>query len=310
MKVQLFMWLCLVFNKLFRYFLILVVLFFLQNKVYAAGSSIAPAIIDLKAGSREIIKQSITLKNMTAYKLNLYPIVNNINAQNGVKKFSEPVVADLSSSLANWLHLSRGVIELASDEIKKIDFEINVNMSAKPGVYHAVIAFAPGSTREEAESRMAEASSLILNLEVLDDAREKLQLKKFASAKIFYADLPVGFNYLLENIGNRTLEPRGRVIIYNRRGEEVTILNLEQNFLLAPGESRELTSIWENGKALGRYKAFLDINYGRNDQGAIQDTVFFWIVPWKKVAFAFGSVSIFAMFITLVGYSRFSEKRK
>ncbi len=312
----------------------------------AASLTVTPVVIDEKAKARDILKESLTLTNNTASKLNVYAFVNNIAIQEGKQEFLDPSRADQSSSLANWILFPRGAIELLPGEKKNIDFNIEVNLRAKAGMYHAMISLAEASTRDDAEKKIVGASSVSVNpntygisvgvnLEVLEDIRERLQLKSFISDKIFFSGFPVSFSYELENVGNRLVAPSGEIRIYDRRGREVasipindTRMNTDENpSLIATGENKKFASNWSGpeksssfsmlanvasalgvGGGFGKYKAVLDLEYGAGGK-TLQDTVFFWIIPWKQIAVIFVGFLIFAIALIVLLHKRLAATR-
>lgn len=294
-------------------FIILSVAFLAQ----AAFLAVTPVVIDQKAKARDILKESVTLANNTGRKLNVYTFVNNIAAKEGQQAFLDPSQADKTTSLANWIEISRGVIEMQPGEQRKIDFIIHVNSSARPGIYHAAIAFAEGRNRPEAERKVSSNQgftwpAVTVNLEVIEDVKEYLRLKKFVSDNVFFSGFPVSFSYILENTGNRTVVPSGEVRIYNRRGEELASINVNDDGVpIEPDLARELASLWQGPevarnlasvvqitKGFGRYKALLDLRYGTEQRGTIQDTVFFWVMPWQKIVIVFGTLLLVVLLAT------------
>lgn len=249
----------------------------------------APALFDFKAKARDIMKEKIVLENNSDVKLNIYAFVNNVLAATGEAEFLDPAAADHSSSLANWISISRGVLELAPGEKKTIDFLVEVNMRAKPGIYHAVISFTAGSTRAEAEAKLKEAARVNINLEVLDSAKEWLGIKKFMPDKTVFSKFPVGLSYTLENSGDRALLPTGRILIYNRQGEEVSEIDINPEAIsIEPRMSRFFKAIWPGGQYFGRYKALLNMEYGSAQRKTLHDVAFFWVIPWQKLLALFG----------------------
>ncbi len=272
--------------------------------VSAAGVGVAPAIIDVKAKPRDIIKESVTLTNTDNFKQTIYTFVNSISSAVGKQAFVGPATANLAESLANWVEISRGVIELRPGQTKEIEFSIRVDLGAKPGMYHGVLTFAPGGSRLEAERRLNESPTVGINAEILDDGKEGLQLKKFISDKRFFSDWPVSFSLELKNIGNRTVTPRGEIRIYDRKGEEVTEIAANQNAeALEPKDSKLFKLGWSNGKGIGRYKALLNLEYGEFERGILQDTIFFWIFPWPKILIIFGGLAAVVVVLTIFTYS-------
>lgn len=291
-------------NRIKKILFIITVLFIFPL-VAEAAIKVNPIIIDLKAKPRDILKEIITIENSGDVKETVYVFVNNILSDTGKQSFTNPANADLSTSLANWIEISRGVISLSPREQKTIPLNINVNLRAPAGIYHAMIAFSLGSNRDAAASNLSKAAAVNVNLEVLDDKKEILQLNHFSADKTFFYDFPVTFSYSLENIGNQSLIPNGQLRIYNRRGQEIEAVELNQELLrLNPDEKHAWYLSWSPGKGFGRYKAVLFIKYGTVQPFILQDTVFFWIIPWFKILLAFGTLAGLLIIIVIELHKR------
>lgn len=281
------------------------------EKTQAGSLSVIPTIIDEQVIARDILKESLVLKNNSNSKITAYVFVNNILAQGGEQSFLDPSKADQSSSLANWIEISRGVVELMPWAQKNIDFTIAINLRAKPGRYHAVIYFAEGSTRAEAEKYIFGSASILINLDVSDNSKEKLQLKKFIPDKRFFSDETASFSYILENIGTKAVAYAGDIRIYNNRGEEVSSVPVQSGSEeISPGNDQKIMaagSLAENF-GMGRYKALLTLEYGASGQGTVQDTVFFWVIPWARIAVIFFCLSVVVIGLTSFCHRRYVKK--
>jgi len=262
--------------------------------------SVSPVVANEKAKPRDIIKKEIIVTNNTDQRLDVYISVENIDPTEGAQEFASPGVSDLSTSLANWVEITRGVIELDAKESRKIPYLIHVNVSAKPGSYYARLQFREGARRTEAEAGV-EGSALMLNIEVEDNAIERLQLGNFMSEDGVILGNSVSFSYLLENVGNRMLEPRGSIRIFNRKGEEVGSVPLNADGEeITPENKRQLAASWSAEGRFGKYKAFLDLEYGENQLASVQDTVYFWVFPWKEISAALMGVVVLAVVGTYI----------
>lgn len=257
---------------------------FLSFAQTSGDFNFTPVLIDEKAKPRDILKQTLTITNTSNRKLNLYPAVNDINPEEGQQGFvSAKDGTERTASLANWIELSRGVIELSPGEEKTIPFVIRVNLTAIAGEYHAYISFYEGSTREAAEQSTA-LGKITVNLEVEADVKEVMQLNSFFSENIFFAGDDVLFKYQLENIGNRDLQPKGDIRVYDRKGKEVASVDVNsEGKTISPDEMSQLASVWSAANGFGRYKAFINIDYGESQKASVQDTVYFWIIPWQQL---------------------------
>lgn len=293
--------------------LLFVISSLLFSSAYAEQQSpeldVTPVVIDEKGKPRDILKQTIKIVNTSERKLNLYPSVNNVHKTEGEQAFAPALTGDdRKESLANWIELSRGVIELSPGEEKEIPFVIRINVTAVVGSYHAVISFSEGGARTDAEAAGA-LGEVMVNVEVQDDVKEILQLNKFGTDNFFLAGDDVLFEYNLENIGNQELQPKGEVRIYNRRGEEVAAVPVNgDGKTISPDQMAQLASVWSGAEGFGRFKAFLTVDYGKVQTASVQDTVYFWVVPWKQllmlVTVTFVMLLIFAFY-----FHRWFEER-
>lgn len=268
--------------------------------------TITPVVVDEKAKVRDILKKSITIKNVSDRKLNIYPAVNDVHPEEGEEEFvAAQDSLDRAASLANWIELSRGVIDLSPGEEKVIPFVVRVNLNALPGTYHANISFSEGGSRAGSHK----VASLMVNLEVQAEVKEIMQLNKFFTDNVFFSGDDVLFNFQLENIGNQELLPKGEIRVYNRRGEEVASIDVnKEGKAVSPDQVAQLASVWNGAHGFGKYKAFLNVDYGKSQSASVQDTVFFWIIPWQQLLGLF-VVGVVAVIGLALYYHRWVEER-
>lgn len=265
---------------------------------------VTPVVANEKAKPRDIIKKELVVTNNTAQRVDLYLTVEDIDPTDGAQAYAGISDSDRSTSLASWVEITRGVIELSPGESRKVPYLVHVNLTARPGSYFAHIRAREGSTRQQAEAR-SDGATLILNLEVMDDAKERLQLGTFSTNDSVTFGNSVSFSYLLENIGNRDVEPRGSIRIFNRRGEEVGSVPLNADGIeISPENKEQLASVWSSAGRFGKYKAFLDLEYGENQLASVQDTVYFWVFPWKEILASLFGVLVLAIVGTFIIHMR------
>lgn len=295
------------------FFILCLVFAFLSPIVSNADSSsdltVVPVVVDEKAKARDILKETITITNTTQRKLNLYTTVNDVTPEAGQEQFvSAQGADDKKDSLANWIEISRGVIDLNPGESREIPFVIRVSLNALPGTYHADISFYEGSTLAEAQARSPRAV-VTVNTDVQAEVKESMQLNKFITDGFFFSGDDVLFNYQLENIGNQDLKPKGEIRIYDRKGREVASIPVNtEGRSLTPDQQAQLASAWSSAQGFGKFKAFLNIDYGNNQNGTLQDTVFFWIIPWQQLL-AIATISIAAIIVSALYFHRWLEHR-
>ncbi len=299
-------------KKASSFFLLCVVLFsapLITRADSTADLTVVPVVVDEKAKARDILKQTITITNTAQRKMNLYPAVNDVRPELGQEEFVSSLGADdEKDSLANWIEISRGVIELNPGETKEIPFVIRVSLNALPGTYHADISFFEGSTITEAQQRNP-LGVITVNTEVQADIKESMQLNKFITDGFFFSGDDVLFNFQIENIGNQDLKPKGEIRIYDRKGREVASIPVNpEGKSFSPEQAAQLASAWSAAEGFGKFKAFLNIDYGNNQSGTLQDTVFFWIIPWQQLL-AILVISVIAIIISAIYFHRWLEHK-
>lgn len=267
-----------------------------------ASFSASPLVLDGKGKPREILRYTVTLTNTKSHIVTVYPWVVNLDPVNG-EEMQEPLgKADLATSLANWIEVSRAAVDLGPGESREVPVLVQINMSARPGVYHALVHFSEGPNRIEAESDRERTRSISVNMEVLDDANERLSLNTFMPDKNIFGGNNASFSYRLENTGNRGIVPEGKIRIFDRKGEEVAAIDANADGRkLEPSAKEMLAGVWAADGHFGKYKAVLDLQYGK---GTIQDTVFFWVLPWKHLVGALGVLLVAVAVLALLLHSR------
>ena len=271
--------------------------------------SITPVVIDEKGKAQDIINETLSITNTSDHKLDLYPSVNDVKDDSGTQAFSYAYNADqASNSLANWIELSRGVIELGPGEEKSVPFVIRINSSAVSGSYHAVITFASGETRDIA-SKNGPLASLTVNLDLQADVKELMQLNRFTTDNVVFTGDDVLFKYQLQNIGNQDLDPKGEIRIYDRHGEEVASVDVNnEGKVISPDQVSQLASVWSGASGFGKYKAVIDVEYGKSQVASVQDETYFWVVPWKEVLGITIATLIAVIFLALYFHRWLEEK--
>lgn len=266
-------------------FCLVVGIFSIPVNAQAANIKVEPLVVDHQGLPRDIIKGSFKITNPNHYKANVYSVTKNFDPTKGTQEFIELGEADLSSSLANWISAATIMTELNPGETKEVPYDIEINMRAKEGVYHAVMFLVQGISRSEAEAELASAPQLVFNVTVGDDSKDRLQVARFSGPGTVTGS-KAKFIATVNNTGNTTLKPTGEVRIYDRNGKEVSAIpvNIDKGEVAA-GEEREFAIEWDKARGLGRYKAQLVLEFGDKQFQTYQDSIYFRLLPWPLVLF-------------------------
>jgi hypothetical protein len=262
---------------------------------------VQPEIIDDQAKAKEIREYQIIVKNTSSTTISLYPLVTDLKPEGGEPVFTDPTNLDKSISLARWINFKRSGIELSAGQEAEVPLKIDVNMNALPGTYHAVIIFGYGASQAEAQERAGKEklARLLINFTVKDEIIEKAQLVSFNADKNIFFSFPVSFLLEVRNVGNSGVAPAGMIRIYDRRGQEVGSLPVnEEKKDLTPETNARYQVKWNKNSGFGKYKAKLDMEYGEKSIRDMNDALYFWVLPWKIVAIVL--LGVFILLVVLI----------
>ncbi len=111
--------------------------------------------------------------------------------------------------------------------------------------------------------------------------------------------------YRINNPSQEVLTPKGEIIVYDTQGGEVTSIPVNPDSVsINPGEYHDFVASVPIASMFGKYKAFLDVVYGDTQQASIQDTVFFYVFPIKKL------LPILAVLLFVVALTAFFVHRR
>lgn len=292
-------------------FFLISILATLPGLALAASYTATPLIIDLDLAKRDIVRETITLTNSDTRVIRVYPTVNEITVDEGgvLKDFVEPsMIDDKSSSITSWLEIGRGRIELAPGQSMEVELTIKMHPETAPGEYHAMVSFPEGSNRPAAEAKVAggQVPSTIVRIGVEQEQNQFLRLVRFTVERFIKAATEGQIAYVLHNPGATPVVPSGEVIIYDNNGTEVAAVALnESKEAIGPDAETEFSSEIPEGLGMGKYKAFLSVEYGDHQKASVHDTAFFYILPIRMIIIIFVVVLVIAVAVALYVHKRY-----
>jgi hypothetical protein len=283
---------------------------FLPFTLYAAPAhTVAPLVIDIEAEARDIITRQITVTNTGTQPLTVYPSVNNISLDEGgtIEKFLPPVMSDRTASLASWIEIRRGGIKVSVGESVTVDMTLRVNPTPVSGEYHALISFGNGNNADIAaeQVKLGRAPGVIITVTIDDKRQEFLKLSRFIVDRFITKGGNQAAKYTITNPGDEPLVPTGEIIFYDSKGREIASLEVnDQLEQIAPKEEKEFIAEVPSNGLFGKYKAFLNVEYG-SQLASVQDTAFFYVFPLKTVLILFGIIATIVIILSLYIHKRY-----
>ncbi len=315
-------------------------LFFTASSILAL--TISPPIYELGAFPGQEIVTGLKIYNETEESKTFYFESQNFRAKEN--EGGEPVFAsgDEKGGLASWVEFPFESMTLKPGEKGKIDFKIKVPKNADPGGHYAVIFLSSSlSTGGGGAVGVASKIGALVLLRVEGDVREEGKLAEFSlkDKKTFYEHLPIDFLVRVENTGTVHIKPAGKIKIKNLLGQtkDEILVNIaiqpngeeEPVGNILPQSIRRFENSWKKGEkteapngffekvkyekdnfALGRYKADLSLEYGK-DKKVIYGSLIFWVLPWHLllVVVAIGIILIILIIFAIKKYNQWIIKK-
>ncbi len=217
-------------------------------------------------------------------------------------------------SIRDYVQFPESTLTLDLGERARIPVTISVPPDAEPGGYYGSILVSTvqedvGNTSATTRSPIVARVGTLFFVTVPGDVVRQGQTKSFTTTngKWWYEEGPIDLAITYENSGSVHVNPYGELRVSNFIGEEVGFVELEPWFVL-PKSLRTRDITWDRELLFGRYTATVHINRGYDDI-VDEQSVVFWVLPWKVVASLF--VVLFVIFFTARLFFRtFEFKRR
>ncbi len=278
--------------------------------VAAATYSVMPLAFNLNVEKRDIISETITLANNSGQQIRLYASVHEVatDGEGTVLSFKEPSSVDRTDTPTAWIEISRARIELAPGETREVPLTIRMNPNTKPGDYSVFIGFGTGSNQPEATRQVmnGQAPGTLLNLTVDKKQNQFLRLERFVVDRFVTGRGESLVEYTLHNPSGVDVVHEGEVIFYNTNGDEIASVPLNEAATpVAPDASVPFSAVVPNDLKIGKYKAYLSVEFGEHLTDAVQDTTYFYVTPLRELVIAFVILLVFAVLFTLYVHRRY-----
>lgn len=277
---------------------------------------IGPGRAELVIRPGETKVQNITITNRISddrtFQLQVEDIVGTDDASSAVTFLGEGVGPQ---SLKNYISFPEYSLVLDKGERAVVPVTITVPLDAEPGGYYGGVLVSTleddGQPREGlgARSPIVARIGTLFFVTVPGTVLREGAVKDFSllNDRTWYTQGPVTMNILFENTGSVHLNPYGELRIRNLFGEEVGFVEVSPWFVL-PQSLRTRSIDWNRELLFGRYTATLALNRGYDDV-IDEQTVVFYVIPWKLVGVVFGALFML-IFIMRLFLRNFEFKRR
>lgn len=296
-----------------RFFSVALIVWMVCSPMYAVAAeySLSPLIIDLELEKRDIVYRDITITNQSNKQVRIFPSVNEVNLDEdgSIESFVEPsMVDDRTSAVTSWIQVPRKRIEIAPGESATVPVTFKVHPEVQAGEYHAIIGFGTGSNQPQAHAQVMAGIAPVVAVRVGVEKvqNEFLRLERFLIERFVTDGSEGSIQYNLHNPGEDPVTPGGEIILYDNRGNEVGSVPVNpEGLTVSAGETVTVTSDVPDDLSIGKYKAFLSVEFGKNLTASVHDTTFFYVVPLRQLLMIFVAVLVVAIIIGLLVHWRY-----
>jgi hypothetical protein len=277
---------------MYRFVLLITCLALLPTISFAQTHAITPKVMEFTVEPRDTFEETIRITNVTDRRIYIYPTINEIalDEDGAILEYITPAMTDRTTAVTSWIEIQRSRVELGPRESVKLPVTFKIHFNAEPGRYHAFIGLAEASNQPEAEAQVSAgvAPGIVVRLDIAEDAKEQLELVQLKTNRFVFNDETRQLNVVVKNTGDIASTPRGEIILYDVRGNEVAALPInEQAATLEPATEQTFTLSVPDGLSIGRHKAFLQMGYGTTQGASVYDTHFFTVVPVQLLLLMF-----------------------
>jgi hypothetical protein len=279
--------------------------------------TISPVILeDVDAAPGDIVTRQFTVLNETESEQTYYFLARNFTTQG---EEGQVVISEENFGLATWIQFPATSVTIPAGQSQDIEFSILIPPNADPGGHSAAVFASTNPPDVSQGLGLSGNVGALLFVRVAGDITEDARLLGFhtkGDAK-FYTRLPVDFEYRIENRGTVHIVPQGDVVMSGWFGKTNVNANPLNNHIL-PSSIRRLETTWVNKTpvaggfftevknewnnfALGKYKATLDIGYGKGG-GKITGQTDFWVFPWHVLLVAL--LILIAVIVFIILYNK------
>ncbi len=259
------------------------------NAQSVSGVGIKPSIIEEPADPGEILKEKITVTNLSEVSNTYYLFTRDIA---GVTGGNAPIFAEQDAEitgyeLSEWISFNETEITLEPGEEKIIEITISVPDAATPGSHFGgvFVSLEPPRLRQSGAGIGFDVANIIV-IQIAGDVLQSAQIRSFSTNKLVYGSTNVDFFARLENKGNSLIRPTGPLEIFNMFGKQVAVLNFnDTQGGVFPHTIRDFTINWtDENVGFGRYQATLALSYGLpGRKSTISSSLSFWILPMNII---------------------------
>ena len=228
------------------------------------------------------------------------PVAGNLKAVDFIVTGNDGSPILLEDQINDWVKLPYDKASIASGDVLRVNFKVNVPKDAQPGGRYVAIIFE--QTGQISQSSADESVSLIsprivglLSIRVNGPVIESSFVNVFKTPKFLeFGKIPVYFEIL--NKGGYHINPKGQVTLTNWLGKEIERVTLEDKNIFPDAKRIYETKLGQTWM-FGKYKVGLTANYGDTGKTLLAES-YIWVMPVTVIV----TIIFFILILILLAY--------
>lgn len=280
--------------------LLLITIFFVDNKVVSAADSksfsISPPNFEITANPGDVTKNTLKITNLSE-KTTLYKVESLNFEAYGIEGQVTLTEETSSYSIKDWIQYESGQFVIEPNDFYLLNFTINVPENAEPGSHFGAAVISSGGTLDQGQSGASvvqEIGALIL-IRVPGDINEDGKIISFTTANQTYTEPKIKFDSIVENTGSIHYKLSPQVAITDIFGNPVTVLTLEPRNIL-PGSQRLFSQEFDFDK-FGFFNAKFNATVGSTNKVISSDVSFFSLYLSRSLPIVLILLSIVVLYL-------------
>jgi hypothetical protein len=259
---------------------------------------VAPArqTVALDAGKSENLQIKFFNESTT-------PISGNLKAVDFIVTGNDGSPILLEDQVNTWVKLPFDRASIASGDVLRVNFKVEVPKDAQPGGKYVAIIFeqtgqlSSPTTENEGATAISPRIVGLLNIRVNGPVVEYSFIDKL-KVPSFLEFGPVKLSFDILNKGGYHINPKGQVTLTDWTGKEVDRVTIDDKNIF-PDTSRSYSTKIGKTWMFGKYSVDITAAYGETGK-TLTESKFVWIVPVTVILLAIFSILIIIFTVYLV----------
>lgn len=245
--------------------------------------NVGPTRYRLSLNPGEESYSNIQITNRMGQETGFIIEIEDFTSQEDADKYTKFLGSEKSQfSSKEWFEPQVDSFVLQHGQKIKIPIKVDVPLTAEPGDHYSAVFIKTTCSKKKVGSiSLSSRVGVLFLINVNGQTNKSGGLNYFKNTSSLYTSPEATFEIEYQNTGNVHLNPVGKITITNLLNKKSEVLSIDDWIILRDSTRRKEID-WKPVRAIGAFKAVLDLNNGFSDSNYLE-TVYFYILPKKEI---------------------------